>query len=325
MYKNNKKIDTEEFLLQVKNWKTGINAQFNRSSSKKIKRRLKNLYRSNKYAFQSYVYKFHMLRNRNNNIETGLDLQTSFNKENNSVDANKTIAIVIHVHYYDIFISIMERIKTLDVKFKLYITTSKLNYVALCDYFRPRVYNVTIACYENRGRDVLPFIKILNQVKLSHKYLLKIHTKKSPHRDQDGSAWREKMLDELLDKKIIENINMLFDKYPIGLIGPENYIYSIKDKSYCNRRNIKKMAKKMKFNSNIDNEFFVGGTMFYASVDALQPILELQLEDNQFEQEPLPLDGSNAHVVERIFGISVAKKKLLLVDTKFAKDLIMKI
>jgi len=317
MIQKNNKIDIQEFLIRYEKWRVD---QFTRKKNnflKRAKKKIKGSFRRVKSILLNYN-----LSNDELAVSSG-DHNTLYNRENKCVDADKTLAIIVHAHYYDIFTSIMERVATLDIDFKLYVTTNKLNYDLICDYFCSRVYNVDILCTENLGRDILPFIKILPHVKQQHNYLLKLHTKKSPHRGRDGQAWREKMLDELLNEKLIQNINMLFKDYPIGIIGPANYVYSLRDdKSHSSLGLVKGMARKMNFDGNIYDELFVGGTMFYASVDALEPICKLNFKKDQFPSEPLPVDGTTAHGIERLFGISSTKQSLLTVDTKFCKDLI---
>ena len=324
MIQKNNKIDIQEFLIRYEKWRVD---QFTRKKNnflKRAKKKIKGSFRRVKSILLNYNLSNDELAvsSSDHNTSYTSDHNTSYNRENKCVDADKTLAIIVHAHYYDIFTSIMERVATLDIDFKLYVTTNKLNYDLICDYFCSRVYNVDILCTENLGRDILPFIKILPYVKQQHNYLLKLHTKKSPHRGRDGQAWREKMLDELLNEKLIQNINMLFKDYPIGIIGPANYIYSVRDKSHSSLGLIKDMARKMNFDGNIYDELFVGGTMFYASVDALEPICKLNFKKDQFPPEPLPLDGTTAHGIERLIGISSTKQSLLTVDTKFCKDLI---
>ena len=49
---------------------------------------------------------------------------------------------------------------------------------------------------------------------------------------------------------------------------------------------------------------FVAGTMFYARVNALLPLMCLNLRDSDFEEEIGQVDGTIAHAIERAISVS---------------------
>ena len=49
---------------------------------------------------------------------------------------------------------------------------------------------------------------------------------------------------------------------------------------------------------------FAAGTMFFARVDALKPLLSLGLTDDDFDIESGQVDGTIAHAIERIISVS---------------------
>jgi lipopolysaccharide biosynthesis protein len=46
---------------------------------------------------------------------------------------------------------------------------------------------------------------------------------------------------------------------------------------------------------------FPVGTMFWARTQALEPFLKLNLQWENYPEEPLPYDGSMLHAIERLF------------------------
>ena len=42
------------------------------------------------------------------------------------------------------------------------------------------------------------------------------------------------------------------------------------------------------------------GTHVLVSSDALQPLFDLKLKEEDFPEEPLPIDGTIAHAIERL-------------------------
>lgn len=242
--------------------------------------------------------------------------------DSDKTNNRETLAIVLHIFYYDIFISIIEYIEQIDIEYKLYITTHPDIYSDIFLKIQEKNISAKVVICENKGRDILPFLKSLKLVKQQgHAVLLKLHTKRSPHRLGRGNTWRNNMLKSLLEPEVIKSIIHNFKNYPIGIVGPSKYLYPIWRKGNTNKAKIQQLANKISFRDNINEELFVGGTMFYARVDALEPISQLKLSDQDFQDEPIALDGSMAHALERFFGIACHKQGYEIVDTEFLKEL----
>jgi lipopolysaccharide biosynthesis protein len=52
---------------------------------------------------------------------------------------------------------------------------------------------------------------------------------------------------------------------------------------------------------------YVAGSMFWARVAALTPLLSLGLAERDFEPEPAPVDGDVSHALERCFPLAALK------------------
>jgi lipopolysaccharide biosynthesis protein len=48
---------------------------------------------------------------------------------------------------------------------------------------------------------------------------------------------------------------------------------------------------------------FPVGTMFWARTAALKPLTDLNLQWEDYPEEPIPIDGSMLHAMERLIGI----------------------
>ncbi|MFZ6672737.1 glycoside hydrolase family 99-like domain-containing protein [Undibacterium sp. Xuan67W] len=225
------------------------------------------------------------------------------------VRINRTIpiAIVVHAYYEEIFDEILSYANKLtSVAYKLYITAPN----EIVDSVREKLFingqPFLLESVENRGRDVLPFLNILPHViNNGHEILIKVHTKKSLHRE-DGYLWRKELYDELISENAVNEMLNYFDTNPdAGLYGPKNHVVPMSYYWGANASKVNRLAKRLGIQPKIvEKQNFIAGTMFAARVNALQPLLNLSISDDDFEAESGQIDGTLAHAIERIISIS---------------------
>lgn len=242
----------------------------------------------------------------------------SFNKENAKnfpsyevkKPKGKKLAVVIHLYYTDLWAEISEKLKNITVPYDVFITLNARDADFIAEVDNP---NVTVYSYviPNRGRDVLPFLYIARRVSAAgYEYVLKIHSKKSKHR-KDGSNWFSEVLNGLLpSEEIVSDVVEKLGDKSTALIGPENHLVSLRRHMGGNWPILENLIMRSfdkessdKVSSNRERYPYVGGTMFWARVDAIQPILDLHLLPDDFQSEHGQIDGTSAHAVERLFGV----------------------
>jgi lipopolysaccharide biosynthesis protein len=146
---------------------------------------------------------------------------------------------------------------------------------------------------------------------VGYETVLKIHSKKSKHRE-DGSSWFNGMLDGLLpDSEAVRGILDLLKNKDTGLIGPEQHLVSLKRHMGSNKLILEDLLKKAyglkaakTVTSHPEKYPYFGGTMFWARIDTLDPLLDLQLMPDDFQSEQGQIDGTAAHAVERFISCS---------------------
>lgn len=84
---------------------------------------------------------------------------------------------------------------------------------------------------------------------------------------------------------------------------------------------IKELADTIGFQGDLAKQSFIGGTMFYARVSLFDRLIKMNIQDADFEQEPISTDGTLAHALERFFGLIVSLEKQEVVDTRFIKSM----
>ncbi len=234
--------------------------------------------------------------------------------ENNDTDGvllrpDIKIAIHAHIFYVDILEELSLAFSAIPTSYDLYVSTDTVEKKQKIEkYFTENstAKNIYVEVFENRGRDVAPFlIQMKNRIK-SYDYICHVHTKKSSTQDYNatGNAWRKYLLRNIFgtDAYCRSLIN-LFEKYSeIGIIAPPTYTPL---KEYigwgANNENIEKLNSKMgAIKNGLPNRpQFPSGTMFWAKTQAIIELFELGLTQSDFENETGQSDGTLAHAIER--------------------------
>lgn len=222
----------------------------------------------------------------------------------------KKIVVIIHLFHSEMWPIICERLKMIKEPYDIFMSVREQDKNK--KFTAPiESVSVNIVLLPNRGRDVLPFLFMLRRVRaLGYTYILKLHTKKSSWRD-DGAVWFDELLQGLLpSSEAVQNICQALSDQAASLIGPSEHIVSLKRHMGSNRPILENLLRRT-YGEEVANNIlahpeaypFVGGTMFWARCDALDPLLGLQLLPDDFQSEHGQIDGTIAHAIERYTGI----------------------
>lgn len=219
-------------------------------------------------------------------------------------------AIVVHLYYEETWPEIAAVLKGVDVDFDLIVTV-----VSGMDRLAQRVKRdfpgAEVRIVENRGRDVRPFLVLLEEGRLDrYRYVCKIHGKKSLDGNRFaglGAVWRHRMLFDLLGAPgAARAIRDRFEAQPgVGMIGPRAYRYpsalcSLERSWGENRARTLDLARRLGGADAFRLDFFCG-TMFWVRPSSLQRLRSLALSQ-EFEAESGALDGGLEHAMERLFS-----------------------
>ena len=233
-------------------------------------------------------------------------------------------AIVAHVYYEDTWPDIAGVLKRLSIPFDLIVTTVP-GRDRLVDAVVRDFPGAEVVVTENRGRDVRPFLDLLELGRLDrYRYVCKIHGKKSNDGGRIsylGALWRRRSLFDLLaGPGIAEAIVRAFEADPsVGIIGPRAFRLpsetSPLEPSWGKTRpKVLELAAKMGVAPEEFRLDFYGGTMFWARPEALRPLRELKLA-RAFPEEQGLLDGGLEHATERLFTTSAVVAGFKLADS----------
>ncbi len=226
-------------------------------------------------------------------------------------------ALICHLHYPELLDELVGALEPLDGDFDLYLSIPK----AASGFF-PEVFTLFPGAFilpmENIGRDINPFLVILKAIlSLGYESLLKIHTKRSPHR-ADGDAWRQDMYARLLGNRenVLKILQRLAADPHVGIIAPKGHVVSYR--AYCgaSRDRVLAIARAAGVSYAEQHDFsFVAGTMFWAKPLALESLTRIPDEQLQYEDEVIAADGALVHALERFMGLAVHKEGLEILET----------
>lgn len=226
--------------------------------------------------------------------------------------AENRAAVVAHVYYLDRWPALLSALSDLHqvVPFDLFVTFPP-GPGTQAQAAREAFPQAFVAHVPNLGRDVLPFMRIAPLLETAgYRYVLKIHSKKSPHHP-DPDKWFADMLDNLApaDATLANQLLSTLEDPATGMIGPGGQYVSLR--AYIDenlpvlRRELERLTspgQATQVLSQLSIGFFAG-TMFWARLDALAPLLHRHYRLWAYDPEQGRINGTLAHTLERLFTV----------------------
>jgi len=108
------------------------------------------------------------------------------------------IAVVLHLFYPELWEEMREAIARISEPFDLLVTLVKGSSDHMGPLITESFEHACIVNFENRGRDIGPFMALVRSgVLFRYELICKVHAKRSNHRE-DGDAWRRALIDGVL-------------------------------------------------------------------------------------------------------------------------------
>ena len=214
-----------------------------------------------------------------------------------------TPCAVIHAWYVDVFDELLGTLQATGIDWRVVVTTTADRAEAVRNVLDTRHVDAEIQVFPNHGRDILPFLHVANRLlDEGVELVLKLHTKRSVHRP-DGDTWRQELVTRLTSPDRVRAIIDGFAQEPtLGLVGPEGHLQPLAEFWGDNAHAMAYLARRAGMPMPRDDDDFVAGSMFWARLEALRPVLDAHLQDSDFETEDGQLDGTLAHAIERVIA-----------------------
>ena len=220
-------------------------------------------------------------------------------------------ALHLHLHYPELAGDLLRRLCTNASRPDLFVsTTSDAKAADLAQTFASYGATVALEVTPNQGRDIGPLLTRFADRLLSYDVVGHLHGKRSLALasvglgTELGVQWHEFLLQHLLGDRVpmIDVILGRFAEDPtLGLVFPE-------DPNLTGWSLDREIA--LDIAARIDPALavprfidFPVGTMFWARPQALKPLFDLRLDWTDYPPEPLPIDGTMLHALERLLPV----------------------
>jgi lipopolysaccharide biosynthesis protein len=210
--------------------------------------------------------------------------------------------VVIHAWYFAVLDELIEVLRDSGMQWRLLVSTTRESAESVRARLQSLGMPFELTISENRGRDILPFLRVANRLlDEGVEVVLKLHTKRSLHR-QDGDAWRRDLVQKLAAPDRVRSLLHAFKEDPqLGLIGPEGHFQPVGDYLGANAEVLASMCSQLGLQeTSVEDKEFVAGSMYWIRLAALRPLLDAHLDEWWFETEQGQIDGTMAHALERL-------------------------
>ncbi|MGY0505553.1 glycoside hydrolase family 99-like domain-containing protein [Luteimonas sp. e5] len=221
---------------------------------------------------------------------------------------------ILHAWHVELLPELLRSVLDTGLHWRIVITTGEDRVAAVhevAEQFRTHANaaDIEIIAGENRGRDILPFLRVANRLfDEGEDVVLKLHTKQSPHR-RDGDQWRREFLETMVHPAQARSIADAFAADArLGMVVPAQQLPPMQFYWGANAERVHWLLRRLGM-APLDMEHgrFAAGSMFWCRLSALRPLLDAHLEEAEFEPESGQVDGTLAHAIERIIAACVTQ------------------
>lgn len=226
----------------------------------------------------------------------------------------KDAVIVFHLYYEDQMDENLQRLNTVAAAVDVIITTTsnkKADEIAEKANRFPFLKDSLVLVSEGNGRDMAALLVEARPYLHNYKYIGFTHDKKSAHhRKESGDGFKRIIIENIIaSPEYVCGIMDLFqNNRRLGLLVPpapehEKYFAVTGKRWAANFSYYQALCQKLNIEATADPRWssFALGTAFWCRYDALKDLFEYDWCHSDFPQEPLPLNSTMSHAIERCF------------------------
>ncbi|MBE6494762.1 MAG: hypothetical protein E7Z84_09205 [Methanosphaera stadtmanae] len=271
----------------------------------------------------SLIYKYFLRTMDHDTFSNTLNSVSIIPKDNTITRcSDKKIVVIAHLYYDDLWEYAYNYLKNVPEYMDIIITTDTEDKKEFFEehILKPLKNKSQVIVVNARGRDMSGLLVGCKDIIKDYDYFCFMHDKKSEAKEYVtvGASFRDILWDNMLSSpNYIESIVNQFDENPnLGLIVPPKIYHGTYFFSYVNKywtlcfEEAQDLLERMNINVAIskENPPISIGNCYWAKYDALKPLFDLDLDYEDFPEEPMPNDGTISHALERIYGYVAASQ-----------------
>lgn len=226
----------------------------------------------------------------------------------------KKAVVLIHLYYMDLLDEAFLYIDQIPKDIDIIITSLEKNHDTIWN--RAKYIgreNLRVLPSGNRGRDIAALLVTAKSYLMQYEYLCFLHDKKTSSDSGAvtvGKSFRYMMWENLLKSEAyIGNILDTFDRNPrLGFLSPPepyhaDHFHVMGNEWTTNYKITKDLLDMLdiRVNLNKDKGPFALSSSFWCRTKALKKLFQHSFAYEDFPVEPLPMDGTISHAIERCF------------------------
>jgi hypothetical protein len=224
------------------------------------------------------------------------------------------VAVALHLYYPELWPEIAAALAPQRFAFDLFVTLTRrpdlpaAQAAALEAEIRAAFPGARVWQLPNHGRDIYPFLWLLEAGLLApYRAVCKLHSKRSPHR-ADGAEWRRALLAGVLGppEATAARLARFLEDPRAGLWVASGHLHAGDHWWGINRPRAEALLARAGLALPPGPLRFPAGSIYWARAEVLAQLAGLGLRATDFEPEQALVDGTTAHVVERLMGALAA-------------------
>lgn len=227
-------------------------------------------------------------------------------------DIFEKCVVVVNLYYLDTVAKYMDYLNIIPQYIDIYIYSSDTKVLKCAEDLCKR-NNVIYQLKPNRGRDVSALLVAFGRKAFQYDYICFLHDKKEnmDYQEDDVKIWIDNLWGNTIrSEQYIHNVlNVFRMNKEIGVLAPPEAIgdhltYWCDNVWGYDYDICKQLEQDLGLHTDISDQkdVFTLGTVFWARTNAIKKIMEKSWNYEDFPQEPMPIDGTISHAIERMWG-----------------------